>query len=78
MAHLPPHKPPSGAKKSTVSPLSIVKSVLAGFIGIQTEANRKRDFESGKFWHFVVAGLVFVGIFMLLIWAAVQYLIASA
>ena len=78
MAHPPPHKPPSGAKKSTVSPLSIVKSVLAGFIGIQTEANRKRDFESGKFWHFVVAGLVFVGVFMLLIWAAVQYLIASA
>ncbi|WP_158773822.1 DUF2970 domain-containing protein [Cobetia sp. L2A1] len=35
-----------------------VKSVLAAFIGVQKEANRKRDFEQGHLLDFVVIGLV--------------------
>ena len=36
------------------------------------------QFESGKFWHFVAGGLVFVAVFLLLVFAAVKGIIASA
>ena len=63
-------------KKVTL--LTILHSVFAAFFGIQSEANRKRDFESGKFWHFFLAGFLFVLGFGLLVWLAVQYLIATS
>lgn len=40
------------------------KSVGAAFIGVQSEANRKRDFTQGKFSHFVIAGIIGVAIFI--------------
>ncbi|NKB63135.1 MAG: DUF2970 domain-containing protein [Gammaproteobacteria bacterium] len=58
--------------------LTILQSVFASFIGIQNNENRKRDFESGKFWHFFLAGIIFVIVFLLMVWFAVQYLIATA
>ncbi len=57
---------------------TILKSVFSSFFGVQSNANRKRDFESGKFWHFFFAGLIFVMIFLAIIWGAVNYLIATA
>ena len=57
---------------------TILKSVFASFIGIQNNANRIRDFESGKFWHFFAAGLIFVGVFLLSILGIVKYLIATS
>jgi hypothetical protein len=56
---------------------TILKSVFSSFFGVQSNANRKRDFESGKFWHFFFAGLIFVLIFLAMIWGAVNYLIAT-
>ena len=56
---------------------TIVKSVFSSFIGIQNNANRKRDFESGKFWHFFFAGLIFVALFLGMVWLMVNYLIAT-
>lgn len=47
------------------------KSVGAAFIGVQSEANRKRDFTQGKFSHFVIAGVIgvvlFVGVLLLVV-----------
>ncbi len=57
---------------------TILKSVFASFFGVQTNANRIRDFESGKFWHFFVAGLIFVVVFLLTILGIVKYLIATS
>ena len=56
---------------------TVLASVFASFFGVQSHRNRKRDFESGKFWHFFTAGLIFVLVFLLLVWAAVQYLLAT-
>ena len=56
---------------------SLIQSVCAAAFGVQSEANRKRDFESGKFWHFVVAGVIFVAVFIGLVWGAVQFLLAA-
>ena len=72
----PPENAP--ATPGEVGPLSIMKSVLAAAFGVQSNANRKRDFESGKFWHFVAGGLVFVAVFLILVFAAVKGIIASA
>ncbi len=57
--------------------LTVLGSVFASFFGVQKEANRRRDFASGKFWHFFVAGLLFVLLFMLALWGLVQYLLAT-
>ena len=57
--------------------LTILKSVFSSFFGVQSNANRKRDFESGKFWHFFFAGLIFVLVFLAMIWGAVNYLVAT-
>ena len=74
------NQPPEDAPpaQGDVGPVSIMKSVLAAAFGVQSNANRKRDFASGKFWHFVVGGLVFVVLFMVLVWLAVQAIIATA
>ena len=71
--------PEDGATaKEEVTFLTILRSVFSSFIGVQNNANRKRDFESGKFWHFFAAGIIFVLVFLGSIWLLVQYLVASS
>ncbi|MGI9315984.1 MAG: DUF2970 domain-containing protein [bacterium] len=60
-----------------VTLLSVIASVFASFFGVQKDKNRRRDFESGKFWHFFVAGLLFVAVFLLAVWGAVRYMLAT-
>lgn len=50
--------------KSENSFTDTAKSVGAAFIGIQSEANRKKDFTQGKFSHFVIAGIIGVVLFI--------------
>ena len=40
------------------------KSVGAAFLGVQSEVNRARDFNQGKFSHFVIAGIIGVVLFI--------------
>ncbi len=68
---------PAGETDRRISFLSVMLSVFAGFFGVQSDANRRRDFASGKFWHFFAGGLVFVAVFLLSIWGLVQYLLAT-
>ncbi len=60
---------------SEVGPLSVLKSAFAGLLGVQSNANRERDFQSGKFWHFFIAGLIVTGIFLLTVYLVVKFLI---
>jgi Protein of unknown function (DUF2970) len=41
-----------------------IKSILAAFIGVQSDKNRKLDFEQGSLATFVIAGLIFTIIFV--------------
>jgi len=41
-----------------------IKSVLAAMLGVQSSANRERDFESGNLVIFITAGLVITVVFM--------------
>ena len=45
----------------------VIKSVLAAFIGVQSEANRKKDFEHGSLSTYVIAGLIFTVLFVVAI-----------
>ncbi len=44
---------------------SIAKSTIAAACGVQTNANRQRDFQHGKPVTFIIAGVVFVVVFIL-------------
>jgi len=72
----PPDEP--GLGKQEITFFTILQSVFSSFFGVQTNANRKRDFESGKFWHFFAAGIIFVMVFISVVWLAVKYLIATS
>ena len=45
-----------------------VVSVLAAFLGVQSEANRRRDFSQGRFSVFVMAGIVSITGFLLMVY----------
>lgn len=50
----------------------LLKSTLSAFIGVQSNANRERDFKHGKISHFIGIGLLFGLIFVCTIVAVVQ------
>jgi len=59
-------------------PFDVVKSVLAGMFGVQTEANRERDFKHGKASHFIIVGIIFTVIFVLVLINIVSNIVESA
>jgi hypothetical protein len=50
-------------------------SVMASFLGVQSNANRERDFEHGRLSVFIVAGLLMTLIFLLSVYGLVQLVI---
>lgn len=63
-------------KKSEVSACSILLSAFAGLIGIQSDKNRERDFKSGKFWYFFLAGIIVMLLFILGVWLMVKLILS--
>ncbi len=55
------------ADQEKVSVIGVMKSVIAASFGVQTNANRQRDFNQGKFHHFVIGGIVFAILFVLVL-----------
>ena len=47
-------------------------SVMASFVGVQSNTNRERDFEHGRFSVFFVSGLLMTLIFLLSVYGLVQ------
>jgi len=50
----------------------LLKSTLSAFIGVQSNANRERDFKHGKVSHFIWMGLLFGLVFVLTLLGVVQ------
>ena len=50
----------------------LLKSTLSAFIGVQSSANRERDFKHGKMSHFIWMGLLFGLVFVLTLVGVVQ------
>lgn len=54
-------------KQKKITPLSFMGSIFAAWFGVQTKANRDRDFEHGKFHHFIIGGIVFAVLLVLFV-----------
>jgi hypothetical protein len=54
--------------KKGVSLREVCKSVIMSFFGVQKESVRRRDFEKGKPSHFIIAGVAFTAIFIVLLY----------
>ncbi len=55
----------------------LIVSVLAGAIGVQSDKNRERDFQKGDFKKFVIGGLVFTVLFIVVLLTIVNWVISS-
>lgn len=64
-------------QQSGITPLSFIFSLFAGWFGVQSKANRERDFEHGKFHHFIIGGFVFVVLFVLFVVGIVKVVMST-
>ena len=55
-----------------------IKSVLAAFLGVQSDKNRELDFKHGKPAHFIIAGLLLTLLFILVVWGVVKLVLNVA
>lgn len=58
--------------------LDVIKSVGAAFFGVQSEANRRRDFSYGKLLPFVVVGIGATIAFVLVLAGIVHVILSRA
>lgn len=63
-------------KKKQLSIFTIVGSTLFAAFGVQKNENRERDFEQGNIWHYIITGLIFTFIFIMLIVGIVNFALA--
>jgi len=64
--------------KKTLTLLQTFKSVLWALIGVQSKENLVRDFSHGKASHFIITGLVFVTLFVLMLILVVNLVLSFA
>lgn len=57
---------------------NVLKSTIYAACGIQSKANRERDFEHGKPSTFIIAGIIFVIVFILSIVGVVKLVLTLA
>lgn len=55
----------TGHKPTRPSWVQVIGSVLAAAFGVQSTANRERDFKGGSATAYIVAGLIFTVLFIL-------------
>jgi len=58
--------------------LQIAGSILSAAVGVQSTANRERDFQYGSAKTYIVAGLIFTVVFILAILTVVNLVLKTA
>lgn len=58
--------------------ISVIKSVLASFFGVQSERNRRRDFQAGSPMQYIIVGLAATLVFVLVMWTVVRLILSAA
>jgi hypothetical protein len=56
----------------------MLQSVLAAAFGVQSGKNRARDFSRGKPSHFILLGVLFTSVFVLVLFALVRLVLHLA
>ena len=64
-------------EKVTINFWQLLMSTMAAFIGVQSNANRERDFKHGKVSHFIAIGILFGITFVLAIITLVKVVMIS-
>jgi len=65
---------PSNQQKPRL--ISVVKSILAAGIGVQSEKNRTRDFEQGSSLVFIIGGIIFTLFFIATVATVVGFVLS--
>ena len=68
----------NGEKPGKLSFWQLLKSTFSAFIGVQSNANRERDFQHGRISHFIWMGVLFGIVFVLTIVGVVQLVLHFA
>ena len=69
---------PTDAPEGRLTFVSVLLSTLGAAFGVQSRQTRERDFASGSFWPFVVAGVLFTAVFVGGLMLLVQLILSSA
>ncbi len=56
----------------------IVASIWAAFLGVQKRERHEEDFTQGRASHYIIAGLIFVVLFILVVVGVVQLVLSLA
>jgi len=62
-------------KKTTL--LQVVGSVLAAMFGVQSSKSYHRDFTKGNPWTYIMVGLIFVTLFVLILYGVVKLVLIN-
>ena len=63
---------PDSEEEMQLSFWQLLKSTLSAFVGVQSNANRERDFKHGKVSHFIWMAILFGLVFVLTLIGVVQ------
>lgn len=72
-----PQHDKDNSKPTQVSTLDVVISVFRAWFGVQTEENRKRDFNSSDPTPFIIAGVIFTLIMIVGVIIAVKFALSG-
>jgi len=64
--------------QSSPGMFSVLMSVLAAMIGVQSDKNRERDFKKGRASHFIFIGIVMTILFVLTLISIVNNIIEQS
>lgn len=64
--------------KKGITLFSFIGSLLSAWFGVSTKEQRERDFEQGKFSHFIIGGIIFAIVFVFVVVGIVKFVLSSA
>lgn len=62
-------------ERNKPSVLQIIGSVVSAAFGVQSSANRERDFSGGSAASYIIAGIIFTVLFILVIVGVVRWVL---
>ena len=64
-------------EKQSLTFFEVLGSTFAAAIGVQSKANKNRDFSQGKPLHFIFSGIIFATVFVVSVVAVVRTVLSS-
>lgn len=68
---------PVNSRQKSPGVLKILQSVLAGFLGVQSDKRRHEDFSSQSPWPYIIAGIIFTVGFVVTLVVVVKLVLAG-